>query len=170
VVLGLRHILVPYVIWSAVFYLVVYLLQGEQYTVFEYAKNLAVGYPYHFVPLLVFFYLIAPLIVRGSPSLARRAGVRCLSAVLIGSAQAGSCRFAGCRLSADVAGIAVQHCHLWAVLSSGCGLRPTLERITALLERVRWPLAALAAAAYGLAVASELGLVRPSRHWPFPSS
>ena len=60
---GLRHILIPYVIWSLIFYLAVYLLRGEQHTLFGYIKNILVGYPYHFIPLLVFFYLLAPVLV-----------------------------------------------------------------------------------------------------------
>ncbi|MFO7536924.1 MAG: acyltransferase [Chloroflexota bacterium] len=60
---GLRHILIPYLIWSLIFYLVVYLLRGEQHTALGYVKNILVGYPYHFIPLLVFFYLLAPILV-----------------------------------------------------------------------------------------------------------
>ena len=36
----------------------------ERYGPFGYVKNLLTGYPYHFVPLLVLFYLLAPLLVR----------------------------------------------------------------------------------------------------------
>jgi hypothetical protein len=60
----LRHIIVPYVFWSIVFYGYVYIINHETYTLFGYVKNLLVGYPYHFVPLLVVFYLLSPLLVR----------------------------------------------------------------------------------------------------------
>lgn len=59
---SLLHILVPYLIWSVVFYLLIY-VQGQQYTAAEYLKSLLVGYPFHFIPLLVFFYLLSPLLV-----------------------------------------------------------------------------------------------------------
>lgn len=61
---SLRHILLPYVVWSLVFYLFVYLLRGERYSTLGYVKNLLVGYPFHFVPLLAFYYVLSPLLVR----------------------------------------------------------------------------------------------------------
>ncbi len=60
----LQHILWPYLIWSVVFYIVVYIQWGEEYTLPGYIKNLLVGYPFNFVPLLLLFYLLAPLLVR----------------------------------------------------------------------------------------------------------
>ncbi len=61
---SLRHILIPYIVWSLVFYILVYLEFNEAYSSLGYVKNLLVGYPYHFVPLLVFFYIFSPLLVR----------------------------------------------------------------------------------------------------------
>jgi probable poly-beta-1,6-N-acetyl-D-glucosamine export protein len=61
---SLRHIVIPYVIWSIVFYVFIYFMLDDRYTLIGYIKNLLVGYPYHFVPLLVFYYIISPLIVR----------------------------------------------------------------------------------------------------------
>ena len=61
---SLRHILLPYVIWSLVFYIFVYFLLDVQISVLGYIKNLIVGSPFHFVPLLVFWYLLSPLLVR----------------------------------------------------------------------------------------------------------
>jgi peptidoglycan/LPS O-acetylase OafA/YrhL len=60
----LRNILWPYLVWSAVFYIVVLVQHGEHYTVLGYVKNLLVGYPFNYVPLLVLYYLLAPLLVR----------------------------------------------------------------------------------------------------------
>nr|NIT61515.1 acyltransferase [Fodinibius sp.]NIV16108.1 acyltransferase family protein [Fodinibius sp.]NIY30095.1 acyltransferase family protein [Fodinibius sp.] len=60
---GLIHILLPFLIWSLVFYVILFTNRGTLYTPFEYIRNLLVGYPFHFVPLLVFFYLISPIIV-----------------------------------------------------------------------------------------------------------
>ena len=60
---ALRHILIPYLIWSLIFYAAVYFLRGEQYAPLQYVKNLLVGYPYHFIPLLTFFYLLAPILL-----------------------------------------------------------------------------------------------------------
>jgi len=61
---SISHIWWPYLLWSCVFYGVVLLQFGESYTLAGYLKNLLVGYPYHFIPLLLVFYLLAPLLVR----------------------------------------------------------------------------------------------------------
>jgi probable poly-beta-1,6-N-acetyl-D-glucosamine export protein len=61
---SLRHIVIPYVIWSIVFYISIFFTLGDRYTLTGYLKNLLVGYPYHFVPLLIFFYVVSPLMVR----------------------------------------------------------------------------------------------------------
>jgi Acyltransferase family len=161
VVLGLRHILVPYVLWSAVFYLVVYLLQGEQYTIFEYAKNLAVGYPYHFVPLLVFFYLIAPLLVRAAarypwPVVLVSAAYQLFSLAVLRPDLGFALPEAAYRLTLPVLRYSIAIYGLFFPVGVVCALHS--ERITPFLQRIRWPLAALTLAGYGLAVGHELEL------------
>ncbi|MGA9533450.1 MAG: acyltransferase family protein, partial [Anaerolineales bacterium] len=66
VILGLRYVLTAYLLWSIVFYGLVYLLDGETYSVIGYVRNLIVGYPFNFVPILIFFYLLSPLLVRSA--------------------------------------------------------------------------------------------------------
>jgi peptidoglycan/LPS O-acetylase OafA/YrhL len=60
---GLQHLFWPYLLWSIVFYMVIFFLDGTKYSLTGYLKNLLVGYPFHFVPLIVFFYLISPVLV-----------------------------------------------------------------------------------------------------------
>ena len=60
---SVRHILWPYLIWSIIFYGVAYLNRGWTYSPTGYLKNLIVGFPFHFIPLLMFFYVISPLLV-----------------------------------------------------------------------------------------------------------
>lgn len=67
---GLKRILWPYLLWSAVFFVLIYLRRGETYTVTGYVKNLLVGYPFHFIPIVVFWYAASPLLV----PMAKRAG------------------------------------------------------------------------------------------------
>lgn len=59
---SLERILWPYVIWSAVFYALIFVASDTRYSLAGYVKNLLVGYPYHFVPLLVFWYLATPVL------------------------------------------------------------------------------------------------------------
>jgi len=57
------YIAVPYLVWSLVFYLVVFLIFGESNSVIGYAKSLLVGYPNNFIPLLIFFTFFAPILI-----------------------------------------------------------------------------------------------------------
>jgi peptidoglycan/LPS O-acetylase OafA/YrhL len=59
----MRHILLPYLFWSIVFYMLVYVFFQQSSSLLGYIKKLIVGDPYFFVPLLVFYYLISPLLV-----------------------------------------------------------------------------------------------------------
>jgi hypothetical protein len=61
---SLKHIMAPYLIWSIIFYLLIYFLNGTLFTPMEYLKYLLVGYPLNFIPILVFFYLVSPVLVR----------------------------------------------------------------------------------------------------------
>ena len=60
---SLRHILIPYIIWSIISYFLVYFQHHETYTFAGYVKNILVGYPYHFIPLLLAFYVLSPLLL-----------------------------------------------------------------------------------------------------------
>jgi hypothetical protein len=63
VLANLLHILWPYLIWSIIFYILLFLGHGEKFSLFGYVKNLIVGYPFNFVPLIVFYYLLSPILV-----------------------------------------------------------------------------------------------------------
>jgi fucose 4-O-acetylase-like acetyltransferase len=67
---GLKHLLWPYLFWSVMFYILIYFQRNEAYTPPGYLKNLLVGYPFHFIPLIAFYYVLSPLLVR----LAKRFG------------------------------------------------------------------------------------------------
>lgn len=79
VVLGLRYVLTAYLLWSCIFYVMLFLLTGQTDTAAGYLRDLVVGYPFNFVPILVFFYLLAPVLVR----LAERSSIALLVGVLI---------------------------------------------------------------------------------------
>lgn len=74
---GVRLILWPYLLWSLLFYFLVYVGRDERYSLWGYLKNLLVGYPFNFVPLILFFYLVAPVLV----ALGRRFGWLLLGAI-----------------------------------------------------------------------------------------
>jgi len=77
---SLSHILWPYLLWSLVFYALVLVQFDERYGPLGIVKNLLTGYPFHYVPLLVLYYLLAPLLVR----LGRRWGWLVLAAIGLG--------------------------------------------------------------------------------------
>jgi peptidoglycan/LPS O-acetylase OafA/YrhL len=61
---NLPSVLFPYLVWSIIFYVEVYFLHDQPFTLIGWIKNLIVGYPFNFVPLLLFYYLISPLLIR----------------------------------------------------------------------------------------------------------
>jgi peptidoglycan/LPS O-acetylase OafA/YrhL len=77
---ALRRLIWPYALWSVIFYIMVYFQRAESYSLMGYLKNLAVGYPFHFVPLLIFFYAISPLLAY----LAKRMGFALLALFALG--------------------------------------------------------------------------------------
>jgi fucose 4-O-acetylase-like acetyltransferase len=56
---SLSRILWPYAVWSVLFYLFLSVVSREHHSWSWYATSLLVGYPYHFVPLLLFWYVSA---------------------------------------------------------------------------------------------------------------
>ena len=61
---SIKNILFPYLIWSLLFYLLLYSFEGTSFSLFGYIKNLIVGYPFNFVPIWIFWYIVSPLIGR----------------------------------------------------------------------------------------------------------
>jgi peptidoglycan/LPS O-acetylase OafA/YrhL len=59
---ALKNAVIPYILWSVIFYFIIFLVNHETYSLFGYIKNLLVGYPYNFVPILVFFILLSPIL------------------------------------------------------------------------------------------------------------
>ncbi len=67
---NLIGILWPYLIWSLVYYLVEWIGVGTSFSIWATIKNLLTGYPYNFVPLIVFYILVSPILIK----LAQRIG------------------------------------------------------------------------------------------------
>ncbi len=61
---ALKRLLWPYLVWSILFYIYVYLRKAEGYTLWGYIVKLIVGYPFHFIPILLFYYVWSPVLVR----------------------------------------------------------------------------------------------------------
>lgn len=76
---SVRRLLGPYLIWTLMFYLYLYLARGESHEPLWYGKSVIVGYPHHFVPILLFYYVITPLLV----PLAKRFGYPMLGLILL---------------------------------------------------------------------------------------
>jgi peptidoglycan/LPS O-acetylase OafA/YrhL len=62
---NLKRLFFPYFLWSVIFYILIDVGQGITFTIWGYLKNLIVGYPFWFVPLLAFYYIISPILVIG---------------------------------------------------------------------------------------------------------
>ena len=60
------RVLYPYLLWSVLFYIVIFFRLNQSFSPVGYIKNLLVGYPFNFVPLILFFMVISPLLVRYS--------------------------------------------------------------------------------------------------------
>lgn len=58
-----KHVLWPYLIWSIIFYVALFFFYQQTFTLFGYIKNIIVGYPYHFIPLLLLYYVLSPIII-----------------------------------------------------------------------------------------------------------
>ena len=100
---SLKHLWWPYLFWSIAFYAVLYFTrrqtfippvdagwqgqpsltqaagQLQTYPLFQYLKNLITGFPFNFIPLLAFYYLLSPLIV----SLAKRFGLILIIVIML---------------------------------------------------------------------------------------
>lgn len=60
------HLSVPYIIWSIAYYVLIYLGYGQSFSILAYLKNLLIGFPYHFIPLILFYFILSPLLLRFS--------------------------------------------------------------------------------------------------------
>lgn len=61
---ALKRLVRPYLFWSIIFYIYIYLRFADGYTLRGYVQNLIAGYPFHFVPILLFYYACSPILVR----------------------------------------------------------------------------------------------------------
>jgi len=61
---ALKRLLWPYLVWSILFYIYVCFRKAEGYTLWGYIVKLIVGYPFHFIPILLFYYVCSPVLVR----------------------------------------------------------------------------------------------------------
>ncbi|MFU8773100.1 MAG: acyltransferase family protein, partial [Anaerolineales bacterium] len=60
---NLITIIWPYLIWSVVFYFLLYFGHGQLFSPIEYVKHILVGYPFNFIPLIIFYIAISPLLL-----------------------------------------------------------------------------------------------------------
>ena len=60
------HLIWPYLIWSVAFFGLLFIGYGQTFSPLGYIKNLLIGYPYHFIPLILFYFLVSPLLLRVS--------------------------------------------------------------------------------------------------------
>jgi peptidoglycan/LPS O-acetylase OafA/YrhL len=144
---ALRRIIWPYLLWSIIFYVLVFFQRHESYSVAGYLKNLVVGYPFHFVPLLIFFYAISPLLTYT----VKRFGLALIVLLAIGQLALITVEFPGAlavsgpewmhHLSPPVIGHTLALWGIYFPLGLFCSLN--FKYVQPWLQRLRWPLIAL---------------------------
>jgi fucose 4-O-acetylase-like acetyltransferase len=153
---ALRRLLLPYLVWSLLFYALIYFQRGERYDLVGYAKNLLVGYPFHFVPLLIFYYAISVPLAR----IAKSYGLLLIAALAVGQLWFIGVEYPG-TLGFDLPGWAQQlsvpvlggTLALWAIyFPLGMVYSLNSKSIQPWLERARWPLLAFTLIFFGLDV------------------
>ncbi len=163
---GLKHLLWPYLFWSIIFYIVIYFGYGTSYSILGYVKNLIVGYPFNFIPLLVFYYVFSPILVR----LSKRFGwiiigiLTAFQLVLINIVNPGSLGFSfpGWMkyLAPPVLSTTMADWGIFFPLGIIYSLKA--RNVTPLLVRLKWLFAALSIAFYALSILSVAKII----HFP----
>ena len=161
---GLTRMLWPYLIWSVVFFAMAYFRRGEEQNLLGYVKNLLVGYPFHFMPLLFFFYAISPILVR----LSERFGYTAVVVVAVYQV------YLLAAVAPDVLGLALPGWAQWFVppvlgstmarwgLFFPLGIVYSLQakRSTPWLHRLRWVLVGTTVALFVLTVLDATSVIR----------
>lgn len=161
---SVKHVLWPYFVWSIAFYLMVYLWRAEQTTPLGYVTHLIVGYPFDFVPLLVFWYVMSPFLAR----LSNRYGwlligvMAIYQLVLLNFAVPGILGFHWPDSMHFLVPKAIGHTMaFWGVyfpLGLVCGLKA--RSLNALLCKYRWPLRAATAGLFVISLLNEFSIVQ----------
>ena len=165
------HLLWPYLIWSCIYYLVLFFVQGTHLTVGGYIKSLLVGFPFNFVPLILFFYLISPILIW----LFNRIGWLPIL-LIIGAYQL----FLILALDSEQYGLVLPGWTHYLVVPAlartmadwgiyfplGMALRFNARQITPWLQKLKWPLIALTVAFYVIIILHASRILRfpLSRH------
>lgn len=173
IVMSLRFVLVPYLIWSLLFYVLIFFINHDQYSVVGYLRNLVVGYPFNFVPILVFFYFLGPILVRigeGRPWLVLL-GALVYQAICAGVLKPG---LVGFKLPdwayfLTIPGIR-QSMAIWGLFFPvGVVFSLHRSRMSAVLKRALVPVCLLTALFYTMVLADELtSSSLPIGGWLFP--
>lgn len=153
---SLSRILWPYLLWSMVFYVLVYVQSAERYSLLGYVKNLLVGYPFHFIPLLAFFYLLSPLLVRVGKSHGGLllAGVGLYQIILINLVYPGVLGFQFPSEMRFLAPPVLRTTMAMWLICFPMGLVYTLhaKQVWPLLWRLRWPILVVTALLFAIGV------------------
>lgn len=166
VIAGLKFVVVPYFLWSIAFYVLIFFLRGDRLTIQEILKDLAVGYPFNFIPLLVAGYLIAPFLVRVCERHPWLVLAVCVAyqAFVIGVLRPGvfGVTFPGWAIYLTPPGLRLSVA-LWGIfLPLGVVQGLHVSSMESFVERAGWILALAVVAAYLIAVLNRLSIVA----WP----
>jgi peptidoglycan/LPS O-acetylase OafA/YrhL len=165
---GLQRMIWPYLLWSGLFYVLVYLHYGQSFSPLGYVKNLLTGYPFHFVPLLIFFYVLSPFMVWFVTRYKLRYSLLLLLALAVYQVVLLNLRVPitlGFRfpewmqlLYAPVLGATLAQWAIYFPLGLVYGLHA--KQINPVLQKGRWGILALLIVLFGLGYAFEVGWLR----------
>jgi peptidoglycan/LPS O-acetylase OafA/YrhL len=170
---SLLHAIIPYLVWSVVFYIFVYFLRGETSSFTGYMKNILVGYPYNFVPILIAFILISPILA----VLTKKYAVWIIGLFVIYQIILLNIQLPGILgftfpswmniLSLPILGLPLT---LWAVFYPlGMVYIRHSQRIKGVLNHLKWIILTITILLFGLAVAHEIEFISfPLAEWAFP--
>jgi probable poly-beta-1,6-N-acetyl-D-glucosamine export protein len=160
---NILNVLWPYLIWTVLYHLVMYFLLKETLTPFLFIKYILVGYPYNFVPILLFFYAVAPILIwclKKYPVITLIAvfAIQAFLAIEENEVYPGLMSPAWMHYLAPP--VIRQTLSIWAIFFPlGCYFQLNNQAVSTFLRKYKWAVIGAFAASFGLVVLNVLNVI-----------